>query len=282
MRHYGKSFYFASMVFSEATALKVFRLYQYCRYVDDCGDELNPIEGRRRLKELNEIIDGNLNTDLKDLERLVQNILLTGVKPEDLKVLITGALYESNGHFIASKKDLIHYCYLVAGVVGKMMCPLIGVSDEKASPYAIDLGIGMQLTNICRDVLEDSKNDRFYLWELELTKDNSLNTKSNKEIVLSYLKLADCYYQSAFRGLSYIPFRSRVAIFIASEVYRAIGKKIKSKGDRMFKERIYLNTLEKCWVCLKSSLKLFHPSFWRPRSHETSLHSDLKLKLESF
>ena len=44
-----------------------------------------------------------------------------------------------------------------------MMSKIIGVKNEKAAQSAIDLGIGMQLTNIARDVYEDSKMKRIYL-----------------------------------------------------------------------------------------------------------------------
>ena len=42
------------------------------------------------------------------------------------------------------------------------MSKIIGVYHEMATKSAIDLGIGMQLTNI-RDVYEDSKMKRIYL-----------------------------------------------------------------------------------------------------------------------
>ena len=266
------------MVFSENTAVKVFTLYQYCRYVDDCGDELEPTEGKKRLSDLIGIIDGNKNGP-EDITLLVHSIIQSGVSPVDLKVLISGAMFEAEGKSVQSKQDLIHYCYLVAGVVGKMMCPLIGVTDKSAYPYAIDLGIAMQLTNICRDIFEDHKMNRYYLWELKVEND-SLNTSNNKDIVLKNLELADLYYRSAFTGLSYIPFRSRVAIFVASEVYRAIGKKIKRTDDRVFSERIYLNSFEKFWVCFKSSFKILHPSFWRSKTHKSTLHTELNKSLE--
>ena len=278
MHHYGKSFYFASVVFSQKTAIKVFSLYQFCRYVDDCGDELDPNEAHKKLDALNDIIDGKLS-EPKSLRTLVDGIVLSGVKHEDLKTLISGALFEAQGGSVKSKKDLIYYCYLVAGVVGKMMCPLIGVKHKKAQPYAIDLGIGMQITNICRDVLEDHKNQRHYLWELRSNKE-ALDTKENLAIVLKHLDLADLYYKSAFNGLSYIPFRSRVAIFIASEIYRAIGVKIRRiGGSRVFHQRVSLSSLEKFWVCLKNSFKLMHLNFWRPKAHNSHLHNELNQAL---
>ena len=64
---------------------------------------------------------------------------------------------------IQNQEELIKYSYHVAGTVGLMMAKIIGVKDKKAARSAIDLGIGMQLTNIVRDVHEDAKMQRIYI-----------------------------------------------------------------------------------------------------------------------
>ena len=62
-----------------------------------------------------------------------------------------------------NKKDLLIYSYRVAGTVGLMMAKILNVKDQNSMKSAIDLGIAMQLTNISRDVVEDSKINRFYI-----------------------------------------------------------------------------------------------------------------------
>ena len=62
-----------------------------------------------------------------------------------------------------SKKDLLIYSYRVAGTVGLMMAKILKVDKKNSLKSAIDLGIAMHLTNISRDVIEDSKNNRFYI-----------------------------------------------------------------------------------------------------------------------
>ena len=59
--------------------------------------------------------------------------------------------------------ELLVYCYRVAGTVGLMMAHIMEVRDPAALRRAADLGIAMQLTNICRDVAEDERRDRVYL-----------------------------------------------------------------------------------------------------------------------
>jgi 15-cis-phytoene synthase len=64
--------------------------------------------------------------------------------------------------------ELEHYCYLVAGVVGLIMCRVFGLRDESALPSAIQMGNAMQLTNILRDVREDLDRGRVYLPQDEM------------------------------------------------------------------------------------------------------------------
>jgi phytoene synthase len=190
-----------------------------------------------------------------------------GVRREQIRELLLGAEFDVRGGEILNEKDLMLYCYRVAGVVGLMMCPLIGVTSSKAHPHAVDLGIGMQLTNICRDVKEDGCRGRSYLPGAESLSDLELKIRIKKT-----LDVADLYYKSAYEGLSYIPFRPRFVIFLAGELYRHIGLKIRRNNYDVSGERIYLNLAEKIIVTLKSILKLGKSFFWKPHNHNHELH----------
>ena len=68
---------------------------------------------------------------------------------------------------IASMEDLDRYCYYVAGTVGNLLCdlftlhsPLIG--EKKAQSLralSVSFGLGLQLTNILKDVQEDRRRN---------------------------------------------------------------------------------------------------------------------------
>jgi phytoene synthase len=64
--------------------------------------------------------------------------------------------------------DLAEYCYGVACTVGLMSMHIIGFAGPEAIPYAIRLGVALQLTNILRDVGEDWRAGRLYLPQDEL------------------------------------------------------------------------------------------------------------------
>ncbi len=76
---------------------------------------------------------------------------------------LDGFVMDVEGREYRTLTDTVEYCYHVAGVVGVMMAYIMGVRDEPTLDRATDLGLAFQLTNICRDVVEDSEVGRVYL-----------------------------------------------------------------------------------------------------------------------
>ena len=116
-----------------------------------------------------------------------------------------------------------------------MMAKILKVNKKSSLKSAIDLGIAMQLTNISRDVIEDSKNNRFYI------------NKDFKEIS-STINLADNYYQNSFYSIKNIPLSFRFSILVARRVYRKIGHKIldkKNLENYQNSGKIYVSNIEK-------------------------------------
>lgn len=281
MALHGKSFYFASMIFSKSNLLKVATLYRLCRFIDDCADELPEQESKRAIESI--IFDLNHPENPSKFNQLVQEVESWGVERSYIRELVLGAEFDAQGGKVETYQDLMLYCYQVAGVVGLMMCPLIGVKDMQGYPHAIDLGLGMQLTNICRDVLEDAQRQRIYLPENELQKlglglgdlQKTVTPLELKTFVKSVLDQADEYYESAYNGLSYIPIRPRLVILLAGEIYRSIGVKIRNNDYQVLRGRISLSLFEKFVVAVKTMRKLLASLFWKPKPHSSVLHKHL-------
>ena len=149
------------------------------------------------------------------------------------------------------KKDLLIYSYRVAGTVGLMMAKIMKVNKKSSLNSAIDLGIAMQLTNISRDVIEDSKNNRFYINE-------------NFEEISSTINLADTFYKNSFYSIKDIPIGFRFSILVARRVYRKIGHKILSKKNLENYQnsgKIYVSSTEKALETFLSIFDLIKLSF---------------------
>jgi phytoene synthase len=132
-----------------------------------------------------------------------------------------------------------------------MMAKILKVSKKSSLKSAIDLGIAMQLTNISRDVIEDSKNNRFYINE-------------NFEEISSTIDLADTFYENSFYSIKDIPISFRFSILVARRVYRKIGYKILNKKNlENYQDsgKIYVSNSEKFLETLLSIFDLIKLSF---------------------
>ena len=258
LRKEGKSFYWASFFLPKNSKKNAGILYSICRYFDDIADKNSEDKTSYLKKSINEIRNNQNNkVNLFLQKNKINNSILID--------LIEGLILDQAQIRIQNKEELIKYSYHVAGTVGLMMSKIIGVKHEKAARSAIDLGIGMQLTNIARDVYEDSKMKRIYLpanWIPDISLKNLTdlhNKTSEKDEIISnaiheVIGLADKFYENGFAGLKYIPLSTRLGIFIAANIYRGIGIKIKSNKKKYLRERIYLNLLEKFLITVKSIL----------------------------
>ena len=257
LKREGKSFYWASFFLPKNTKKNAGILYSICRYFDDIADK-NIEDQTGFLKNSIEEIKNNKSNKVKIF--LQKNKIKSSIFID----LIEGLILDQKKIRIQNEEELIKYSYHVAGTVGLMMSKIIGVKHEKASQSAIDLGIGMQLTNIARDVYEDSKMKRIYIpanWIpnislYNLTNSDEFSLEKDTEIskaIQNIILLSEKFYENGFAGMKYIPFSARLGIFIAASVYRGIGIKIQSK-KKYLRERIYLNNFEKFVITMKSIL----------------------------
>jgi 15-cis-phytoene synthase len=277
---HGKTFYWASFFLGKQTARHAASLYALCRHLDDAADDKNTaVEHKRYQLEQKKQSLSNGCEGWPLAQTLIDD---THVPASALDELLNGLIHDTHPVQILSQKALLHYCYRVAGTVGLMMCPILGVHHHQAYKHAIDLGIAMQLTNICRDVLEDAHMGRRYI-PLDLSPahiidaNDDVKTSVQREIN-RLLSLADQYYQSGLDGLAYLPKTNRSAIFFAAHLYRAIGKKLTRQGTCWWQGRVFLSKREKAWITLRllpRSLALIARSS-AAITHPSKLHDELR------
>lgn len=281
----GRSFHWARYLLGKKHAERATRLYGFCRYLDDQADEADSREGAL----------ANLDTALRDIaagasaDPVIRDGLLLmeecGIGKELVLELITGATSDLEEVRMSDEAELLRYCYRVAGTVGLMMCHVLDVDDPAAFPHAIDLGIAMQLTNICRDVSADAAMGRRYLpttyiGELapgQLVAPTLPERGDVQEAILRLLSLAEHYYRSGEAGLAYLPLQARAGILVASRIYHGIGEELRSRCGDCWSRRSVVSPLEKAVITTRTLATLpFTTSFWiRSLPHEMSLHACL-------
>ena len=233
---YAKSFSWAGFFLPKGTFKKCSALYDFCRVADNIADDDEQIKIKeyKFQKFENDFNQKNFNNlIIKNMWSLIDEFNISLKIVHDLFDGIRSDIKERVK--LNSKKDLLIYSYRVAGTVGLMMAKILKVSKKNSLKSAIDLGIAMQLTNISRDVIEDSKNNRFYI-------------SNNFEEISSTIKLADSFYKDSFYSIKDIPISFRFSILVARRVYRKIGYKILDKQDLVnYKNsgKIYVSNIEK-------------------------------------
>lgn len=154
---------------------------------------------------------------------------------------------------------LQRYCYCVASTVGLMSMYIIGSVDgraetiDEATPYAAQLGLAMQLTNILRDVGEDARLGRIYLPQEELRRAGygeeellaGAITPSFRALLRAQIDRANALYEASLPGIALLHPESRFAIASAAAIYRGILPKIVANDYDVFTRRAHLNLREK-------------------------------------
>jgi phytoene synthase len=268
-----KNFYYAFVALPLERRNAICAIYAFMRQADDLADdETLPREERRRkldvwLAAWHEAAAGAPTADpvflavrdaiqrfaipLQLLDELVDGVAM------DLDHTSTGA-----PDTYATFADLYRYCYLVASVVGLVCIRIFGYSGERAEKLAEETGIAFQLTNILRDVSEDTARHRVYLPLTDLaTHGVSLDellhrapsappTPAERALLASVARRAEDYYRSADELLPLIHRESRPALWVLVSIYHALLKRIERADYDVFTRRASVPTAQKIAILL--------------------------------
>jgi phytoene synthase len=267
---HSKSFSLASRLLPRRTADSVAVVYAWCRRADDAIDlsaaNVNeteaPCAALSRLRhELTSIYAGEVQQDpvLAAFGGVLRAHQIPMHYPAEL---LAGMDMDVNGHEYATLDELLIYGYRVASTVGLMLCHVLGVSQVSALRHAAHLGLAMQLTNICRDVVEDWQRGRLYLPAALLARHGVTHLRPGhgqafpdaavegcRGAIEELLALAGRYYESSDAGLEYLSLRSAVSVNAARRIYSAIGNKIAGQGHDPRAPRAIVPNLEKLLFC---------------------------------
>lgn len=260
-----KSFAAASRLFDPATRRSAVMLYAWCRHCDDVidGQEagrsatvIGQDEVNQRLAGLvaqTHAVYAGLAVENKAFAAFREVVIRHQIRQTYALEHLSGFAMDVQQRRYESIEDTLEYCYHVAGVVGLMMAQVMGASDEGTLDRACDLGMGFQLTNIARDIVEDASVGRCYLpraWldELSIPEQDLGQSQYRDSLVVLARRLVDMaepFYASAQAGLTALPWRSAWAVATASGVYREIGINVSKRGPNAWDTRVSTSKLDK-------------------------------------
>jgi phytoene synthase len=237
-------------------------IYAFCRYVDDAID-LAPQSARPAamavLYEKVALVYAGIPTGELTLDAFSSVARVRRIPRYYVDELLAGMEMDVLRAPYPTLESLYQYAHRVAGVVGLLLCHVMGVSDERALKNAAHLGLAMQLTNICRDIEEDLRDGRVYLPDqllgaplVSVPDKGSERRKALSGAVARLLDEADGFYDSADRGLLRLPWRCALAIRTARLVYAAIGDRLRARGCDPFGSRAYVSGFRKGLLVIRA------------------------------
>lgn len=277
-RSAAKNFYYGFLALPARKRNALSAVYAFMRHADDISDDPSiPCELRREkltewMNGLRRVVDSERTDDpvlmaLADtqkaftipmalLEKLVQGTAMDLPDAEGEGGKVAAVHYETFD-------QLYDYCYHVASVVGLICIRIFGYRDPRAEKLAEQTGVAFQLTNIIRDVKEDSQLGRVYLPSEDLHRfgvEASALTNGNAAATLRPVlefeaQRAREYYHSAEELLPLIDDDSQAALWTLVEIYRRLLERIAARNYDVFSQRVRLGTAEKVGLLARGFLR---------------------------
>lgn len=276
-RSAAKNFYYGFLVLPSAKRNALCAVYAFMRRADDISDDpAIPAELRREkltawIEGLRRVVDGE-RTDDPVFMALADTQKTFDIPLDLLEKLVHGTAMDLPAQAMAGDDTRLHYetfdelydyCYHVASVVGLVCIRIFGYRDPRAEKLAEQTGVAFQLTNIIRDVKEDSHLGRVYLPYEDLRRFGvEANALSNGNAAAAFRPVLEFeaqrareFYRAAEELMPLIDEDSQPALWTLVEIYRRLLERIAQRGYDVFSERVRLSTAEKFGILAKGFVR---------------------------
>ncbi|WP_166038022.1 phytoene/squalene synthase family protein [Sphingosinicella sp. YJ22] len=284
IRDGSRSFHAASQLFDRTTRERAWLLYSWCRHCDDvCDGQDLGHRAEQRPQALEDIEALTRDTlagappDIFFYQALAAVLDECAIPHRFLTDHLAGFALDTEGWRPQDERDLVTYCYHVAGAVGCMMAVVMGVDprDEDTLESASALGISFQLSNIARDLKEDRAAGRCYVpasWLREYSVDPAAGLPADDPDMLAVIaarlvRLADQHELKARKGVPMLPFRSRWAVLAAARIYGEIGRRVAALGPAAWDKRVVIRRRVKLRFLLSSFVETLRTGGGEGRSY---------------
>ncbi|KAJ0099384.1 hypothetical protein Patl1_20982 [Pistacia atlantica] len=259
---YAKTFYLGTLLMTPERRRAIWAIYVWCRRTDELVDgpnasHITPTALDRWESRLEDLFQGR-PFDMLDAA-LSDTVAKFPVDIQPFRDMIEGMRMDLKKSRYKTFDELYLYCYYVAGTVGLMSVPVMGIAPESLatteSVYnaALALGIANQLTNILRDVGEDARRGRVYLPQDELAQAGLSDedilagkvTEKWRNFMKNQIKRARMFFDEAEKGVTELSEASRWPVWASLLLYRQILDEIEANDYNNFTRRAYVSKVKK-------------------------------------
>jgi phytoene synthase len=266
-----RNFYYGFVLLPNPRRAGIYAAYAFSRRADDAVDEDGPIAAKLAAvaelrHELDDVYAGRPDPDDEVLVAMADMVRRFDVPRAHFDALIDGVEMDLTRRRYATFADLKEYCDRVAGAVGLVSLHIFGYHDPEAPVRAADLGVGMQIVNIVRDVAEDAERDRIYLPQDEMaahgvTDDDILagrTTDGMRRLLRDQAARARAYIARGDEVLPTLDRRARACVAMLGGLYEAILDEIEARDYDVFGERVSLSTTRKLTLMGQKTIDTLH------------------------
>lgn len=248
-RH-GRSYYLATRFLPPDKRSAVHALYGFARTADEVVDGDSCLSSQEKSDELARLAAAVRTGDpaVAVAPAIHDTLRRHGVPLSTVDSFLASMQADLTVHRYATYEELLAYAHGSAAVVGLQLTHVFGtvVPVELASPYAMDLGLAMQLTNILRDVGEDLGRGRVYLPQEDLDRFgvtvDQLQARVVDERFRALMRFeisrTRALYSVAAQGIRLLHPSARPAVEAAMRLYAGILDAVERADYRVLDRRV--------------------------------------------
>lgn len=263
-RKAAKNFYPCFRILPQPQREATVALYSFLRAIDDIADGGFTVdEKRRRLAKWKRAVDQVPHGEQFPSESWgpawADVMKRFKLPPKIIHDAIDGVAWDIDHSSCKNFARLYEYCYGVASTAGLLSIRVWGATDSRADLPAEWLGIGFQLTNILRDVVEDHRQGRCYLPTDDLARfglsaDQLARPDERRFINLVVFEAARArdYFERGLAVLDYLPGPGRAVVSALAGVYRHLLEKIAHNPTAVLTGRVSASPITKIWAIVKA------------------------------
>ena len=263
VRTSGSSFYAGMRILPPDRREAIFAIYALARRIDDIADGALPADEKMgQLSSLREQVERI--EEERDDRVLAALADAAGRYPIPLAAfgeLIDGAEMDVQGRTYSSFLELVEYCRCVAGSIGRLSLGVFDTDDRRrAGLLADDLGVALQITNILRDLREDTRCGRRYLPEEDLERFDCQigdgRTEGPVELVVAFeAERGLAWFEHGLELVPLLDRRSAACVLAMAGAYRRLLERIAWSPAKVLDGRMSLGRGEKVWLLGRSLVR---------------------------
>lgn len=268
-RKRAKNFYYSFLLLDGQQRDSMCAIYAFMRECDDLSDEQGDSDREsvaRKIDDWRLSTEHALNGQIDEhpvWPAFSDTVQRYRIPHRFFHEMIDGVRSDLEPRAVQTFEELYRYCYHVASVVGLTIIHIFGFESQRALLLAEKSGIAFQLTNILRDVREDSTLGRIYIPREDLDRfgvspeqlRGGVEDMPFRELMRFEAARAEGFYRESAGLEALIEKKSRPSLWAIREIYMTLLRRLQRENFNVLSKRLNVPTHTKVAILLRAFLR---------------------------